>query len=133
MAGLGDADNVADMRELGLVPFANVSDAEMRERYAASDLYVNLSEWEGYNLGIGQAMAMGLDVVASDIDAHREFGVDVAHTVPEICDQIAARVGHWSQGPSARRPVVEHWDAPLARFAEILEQDHDAEVGHRWF
>ncbi len=133
IAGRGDDDDVAEMRDLGLVPFANVSDAEMRDLYAASDLYVNLSEWEGYNLGIGQAMAMGLDVVASDIDAHREFGVDVSNTIPEICDRIATRVERWSSGSSARRPVVEHWEEPLARFADILEQDHDAQVGDRWF
>ncbi|WP_375461846.1 glycosyltransferase [uncultured Enterovirga sp.] len=133
IAGRGDDDDVAEMRDLGLVPFANVSDAEMRDLYAASDLYVNLSEWEGYNLGIGQAMAMGLDVVASDIDAHREFGVDVSNTIPEICDRIATRVKRWSPGSSARRPVVEHWEEPLARFADILEQDHDAQVGDRWF
>jgi GT2 family glycosyltransferase len=77
LCGKGDAEDVAEMEQRGLTVAANVSDEEMGDLYAAADAYANFSLWEGYNLGIGQALAMGLPVVASDIMAHRAFKVTV--------------------------------------------------------
>src|SRR5690606_22494979 len=79
LCGKGTEKDVAEMRAQGLAVFPNITDEEMTELYAAADLYANMSKWEGYNLGIGQALAMGLPVVASDIPAHREFCVFVSN------------------------------------------------------
>ena len=125
MAGRGDDDDVAEVEAMGLNPFANISDAEMTELYAASDLYVNLSEWEGYNLGIGQALAMGLEVIASDIEAHREFDIERCGSVPDLCDAVARRYATRSEGASDRRPTIEGWSGPMARLTTIIESDVD--------
>jgi len=53
-----DAD-IAFARGCGLQVAANVTDDEMIDLFAAADIYMNLSRWEGYNLGIAQALAMG--------------------------------------------------------------------------
>ena len=131
LAGRGDEDDVATARAMGLTVFANPSDAEMAELYAASDLYLNLSEWEGYNLGIGQALAMGLDVVASDIEAHREFDVELLTGIPEICAAVARRHAEWDEDAKGREPMVEGWDGPLTRLAETIERDVD-DVVPQW-
>lgn len=123
LAGRGDEDDVATARAMGLTVLANPSDAEMTEVYAASDLYLNLSAWEGYNLGIGQALAMGLDVVASDIEAHREFGVEVLNGIPELCAAVAKRCANWDEDARGREASIQGWDVPLTRLAETIERD----------
>lgn len=80
LVGKGTTDDVKTMESRGLRVFANVSDAQMLDMYCCADLYANFSKWEGYNLGIGQALAMGLEVVASDIPAHRAFSIFTSDT-----------------------------------------------------
>ena len=48
------------MEALGLRVFSNLSDRELIDLYVAADVYMNFSRSEGYNLGIGQALALGL-------------------------------------------------------------------------
>ncbi len=123
LAGQGKEEDVAEAQAMNLVTFANISDAELIDLYVASDLYMNLSEWEGYNLGIGQALAMGLDVVASDIEAHREFTIETLNSVPEFCASVARRFETWDEDAKDRRAVIEAWDAPLRTMAELVEGD----------
>ena len=120
LAGRGDPEDIADVEASGLTVFANVTDAELLDLYAASDLYMNFSRWEGYNLGIGQALAMGLPVIASDIEAHREFPIDRAGTVVEACALLARAVG---TAPPRRAPFVEPWAAALDLMCDTLEAD----------
>ena len=77
LCGKATKDDVREVEALGLSVLPNVSDQELADLYVAADVYMNFSQWEGYNLGIGQALAMGLPVIASDIPAHREFGIPV--------------------------------------------------------
>ncbi len=119
LCGKADAKDVREMESLGLVVFANVTDAAMTDLYAAADVYVNLSKWEGYNLGIGQALAMGLPTLASDIPAHRAFGIT---TTDDTAEQIAWLNQHHptlSAAPS-RVPRVWSWDAPLDQLARLV-------------
>ena len=79
LCGKAASEDVKEVEALGLTVVANASDQELADLYAAADVYMNFSRWEGYNLGIGQALAMGLPVIASDIQAHRDFGVTVTN------------------------------------------------------
>ncbi|MFK5600318.1 glycosyltransferase [Methylobacterium sp. HMF5984] len=132
-AGRGDHRDIAHVKAGGLTPFANVTDVELAELYAASDLYLSLSQWEGYNLGIGQALAMGLPVVASDIPAHREFGIDTASTTPRLCALIAEHYAAWDEAATARQARIEPWEVPLARMAEVMEADCAEEDVGPWY
>lgn len=121
LCGKADPSDVEEMEASGLVVRANVTDTELIELYAATDAYVNLSRWEGYNLGIGQALAMGLPVLASDIPAHRAFGIlttdDVAEQVGFIEQQVLVLS---SSRPNDRHPRVWDWAAPLAQLARLV-------------
>lgn len=117
LCGKGDPTDVVAMQDRCLSVFANVTDEEMADLYAAADLYANFSRWEGYNLGIGQALAMGLPVVASDIPAHRAFGVTVVSSAAEA----ARRVRDFGRQPPERVPRVWEWDESLRAFAAEIE------------
>ncbi|MFX1802673.1 glycosyltransferase [Paraburkholderia sp. A1RO-5] len=117
LCGKGDETDVSQMRANGLYVAANVSDEEMAEIYAAADVYANFSRWEGYNLGIGQALAMGLPVIASDIPAHRAFGVAVTNDASEA----ALFLREQALRPGARIPTVWEWDRPLALFVDEID------------
>ena len=133
LAGRGDPEDVGHVRAAGLTVFPNVTDAELAELYAASDLYVSLSRWEGYNLGIGQALAMGLGVVASDIPAHREFGIATASGNAHLCALVREHYARWDEGATERQARVEAWEPPLALLAGILEADCAQEDAGPWF
>ena len=66
---------------------------------------------------------MGLDVVASDIEAHREFTIETLNSVPEFCASVARRFETWGEDAKDRRAVIEAWDAPLRTMAELIEGD----------
>ncbi len=124
LCGKGDAEDVQAMRARGLHVIANVSDAEMTDLYAAADAYANFSRWEGYNLGIGQALAMGLPVVASDIPAHRAFGVAVTNDAGEAALLLSEMAGR----PVERAPRIWEWDEALAAFVAEVESVCSAQV-----
>lgn len=123
LAGRGNDSDEAYVRAAGVVVFANISDAEMAELYAAADLFVSLSRWEGYNLCIGQARAMGLPVVASDIEAHREFQVETANTLPLLLEKFAQHASHWSEKGQPRTALIESWNTPLTLMSDTIEAD----------
>lgn len=50
-----------------------VSDEDLPEYYAACDVYTTASSWEGYDLPIAEAHAIGRPIVAFDLCAHPEI------------------------------------------------------------
>ena len=118
LCGKGDAQDVAEVQLQGLTAIANVSDEELIELYAGADMYMNFSRWEGYNLGIGQALAMGLPVIASDIPAHRAFGI----TVKDNPVSAAFSLRDQLRNPTERIPRLWTWDEPLRLFVEMVER-----------
>ncbi len=49
------------------------SDARMRELYGAMDLFVNLSEWEGFCVPVLEAMSMGVPVLTHSVQGPGEI------------------------------------------------------------
>lgn len=117
LCGKGTPADVVAMEALGLTVAPNVTDEEMADLYCAADAYVNFSQWEGYNLGIGQALAMGLPTIASDIPAHRAFGIDVTNNIESAADWLL----RCAANRPARTPKVWSWDAPCRQLIEVIE------------
>lgn len=124
LCGKGTEQEQAEMEAQGLTILANASDDRLIDMYAAADIYVNLSRWEGYNLGIGQALAMGLPVLASDIPAHREFGVPVSNDSSVLADQLKGLcdAAQARDGSGERQATVWYWQTPLELFAQAIEE-----------
>jgi glycosyltransferase involved in cell wall biosynthesis len=123
LAGKGTKEDVAEVEALGISAIANVSDAELAHLYAAADIYMSFSQWEGYNLGIGQALAHGLLVIASDIPAHREFGVTTTNDPDAAAAALQPLVEAALSGLllAERASKLWAWDDPLAAFAAAVE------------
>lgn len=129
IAGRAVQADVEVMQRHGLRVFANMNDEELKDLYCAADIYANFSRWEGYNLGIGQALAMGLPVVASDIPAHRAFGVFVSNDAAAAARQLLTLSATARQVPDEtasahrpRRPSVTPWRAHTDQLGQIVQQ-----------
>src|SRR5262249_39117739 len=92
LCGKAAPDDVVAMQQCGFEVFPNVNDAEIADLYAAVDIYANFSRWEGYNLGIGQALAVGLPVIASDIPAHRAFSIFTSNDTLTLVEELSELV-----------------------------------------
>ena len=121
LCGKGSHADRDEMIAAGLTVHASVTDAELIDLYAAADLYVNFSKWEGFNLGIAQALAMGLEVVASDIPAHRQFPIATADDPAQRVSLVAEAVARHAAGRS-RQAVIMPWQPLLEWLRDRLVQ-----------
>ncbi|GAB0120165.1 glycosyltransferase [Acidisoma sp. 7E03] len=122
LAGAGTAEDVKQVEALGFKVYPNVSNATLADLYKMADAYMSFSKWEGYNLGIGQALAMGLPVLASDIPAHREFGIKTTHSVLIGCEWLADQVKRSEVcQPVPRMAKVTDWNVSAAAFVKVVE------------
>jgi GT2 family glycosyltransferase len=124
LCGKATPEDVAEMQKVGFEVFENVTDVEMGEIYTAADVYTNFSRWEGYNLGIGQALALGLPVVASDIPAHRAFPIftsnDTLTIIEKLSEFVEAVIDNQFSGE--RKPIVSGWKDSLAKLEREIVQ-----------
>lgn len=119
LVGKGERMDVEEMESRGLYVFANVTDEQMLDMYCCADVYANFSRWEGYNLGIGQALAMGLEVVASDIPVHRSFPIFTSSDVDECAEEIQ-RLG--TSTVNVRKARATPWEPSLQQLSNALNE-----------
>jgi glycosyltransferase involved in cell wall biosynthesis len=124
LCGRAETHDVAEMERYGFEVYSNITDIEMTEMYLAADIYVNFSLWEGYNLGVGQALAAGLPVIASDIPAHRAFSIFTSNSSLTIIEKLSEYVEAMIDDnfSAERKPTVTAWGPSLERLErEIVE------------
>jgi glycosyltransferase involved in cell wall biosynthesis len=122
LAGAGSSSDVEQVEALGFTVFPNVSDEMLIDLYTAADAYMGFSLWEGYNLGVSQALAMGLPTAASDIPAHREFPIFTSNSTLCVCNWLADEVVARTAATGDRRAIVYDWEKSTARFSQVVEQ-----------
>lgn len=142
---------VARAGELGvgrhLRRLGNLPDAELESLYRAADLFAFPSVMEGFGLAALEALASGLPVVASDLEAFRSFLLDgsTALLAPVgDSEALAAALARLAREPatrerlrrSARRIVAAHtWDASAAghehAYRAFLSARHSARAAHQ--
>ena len=108
-AGWGD---VAPPAGEGVVALGRVPDRTLRDLYAHAAAVVFPSLAEGFGLVVGEALAAGARIVASDLEAHREVaGDDAVYCDPLDPASIASAVIAALAGPApaARRDLT--WEA----------------------
>lgn len=72
LVGFGDDADAAWIRESGGIPVVHAPVDEMPALFAAADLYVTASSWEGFDLPLVEAQRSGNPVVAFRAGAHDE-------------------------------------------------------------
>jgi len=96
----------------------HVSDAGLVARYAAADVFVLLSEYEGFGLPVLEAMARGIPVVTSRRPALNEiFGVGALLVDPGDEEGIAAAIDRILREEGLRADLVRRGYALAASFS----------------
>ena len=105
------------------------SDQEIVDAYRQADVVVSASRFEGFGLTPMEGLAMGLQVIASDIPPHREFlGDAVRYFAPDDDANLARELQAVLAQPSSRPAVLPSILAPLTiqacadRFGPELER-----------
>ncbi len=111
LCGKATEKDVKEMSKCGLTVAANARSDEIDDLYCAADAYANFSKLADYNRGIGQALAMGLPVIASNIPAHRFYGVETTDHVSEAASWMLKT----SASHENRVARVGIWDKPLSK------------------
>jgi glycosyltransferase involved in cell wall biosynthesis len=97
-----------------------VEDDDLRAYYRIADVFLCLSEHEGYCVPLLEAMHFGVPVVAFDAGAVRETlaggGVVLTERSPEVA---AEAVGLLLQDVRARASVLRRQHESMARFREL--------------
>jgi glycosyltransferase involved in cell wall biosynthesis len=105
-----------------------VDDDELYAYYRLADVFLCLSEHEGFGVPLQEAMLFGLPVIAYDAGAVRETlrggGLLLRDKRPEVVAEVLDRVTH---GGDLRRAVTESQQRAVARiretdFAAVLEE-----------
>ena len=81
-------DRLGLERSTSLAPYDTVDD--LARRYAAAELYVSVSSYEGFGLPALEALACGTPVVVTDVGAARAYVGGAGILVP--CDADVARI-----------------------------------------
>jgi L-malate glycosyltransferase len=114
---------VRDLRLDDVVFTGHVDDDDLRAYYEASDLYLCLSEHEGFCVPLQEAMLFGLPVIAFDAGAVAETlhggGILLKDKRPEVVAELVARV----LGDSALRVKV------LATQARAIQEVRATDFG----
>ncbi len=132
MAGFGDDADAANIRAQGALALTNVPRADLPALYAAADLYVTASRWEGFDLPAVEAQHAGLPVVALRRGAHAEVVDDgfsgalvdsdaaLADAIVRFADDPAARA---EAGRQAMKFVQRFtWADTVARYSTLVDE-----------
>ncbi len=90
LAGRSTAEDRNWASQKGLKAVSNLTDDELVSAYLDADVYLSTSQWEGYNLGIAEALSLGLPAIASAQGAHSEFGIPVSNDPAVLADLVYA-------------------------------------------
>jgi len=130
LCGIGSPADVEWIQSEGAIAAANLPPSDMPGFYAALDLYVCASHWEGFNLPIVEAAWHGVPTVAYDAGAHREHVTAVL--VPDgHSEQLYTETLHLVRDTASRRKLGQQtqakaqqfsWDRTAAAFAQVLRE-----------
>jgi len=124
------AERAGVSRRVRLSGFLN--DDVLAQRYAAADVAVYLSEYEGFGLPVLEAMALGLPVVTSDRPATSEIFAEAARLVDpcdvpgiaDALDELLADPGRRAECVARGRALVARhsWPEAAARTRAVLAE-----------
>ncbi|MHA2612031.1 MAG: glycosyltransferase family 4 protein [bacterium JZ-2024 1] len=76
LAGYGTEKDAKLLSGPGILVEPNISHTDLISWYAACDIYVSASQWEGFNLPFLEAQSLGKPVVGFRVGGHRESVYD---------------------------------------------------------
>jgi glycosyltransferase involved in cell wall biosynthesis len=109
----------------GVVMAGFQSGLALRQLYAQAGVFVLPSSHEGLPIALMEALTYGLPVVASDIPAHLEIGLDDVHYFPlGDVSALAKRLEWFAQNPwpSELREKTRSWIAAREDWRSVAER-----------
>ena len=91
--GRGEPEDAQALEAAGFVVHRNATDSERTEFLRGLDVFISPSKWEGTNLPLVEAQALGTPGLAFDAGAHPEFTPLVFPSVRLMAWQVSAYVG----------------------------------------
>lgn len=135
--GRGDPGDADRFETAGFRVHLNASEDERIEFLRGVDVFVSPSQWEGTNLPLVEAAALGTPSLAFDTGSHPEFTPLLFRSVTQLADQILAyeidRVGLLrDHGELCYRYVrrAMAWDDAALQLGALI-RDVDARPPHR--
>lgn len=129
MRGFGTEYDEARLHFQGIDVQANAPLAELREVLHLADVYVTATRWEGFDLPLAEAQAMGVPCVAYDVGAHPEL-VTAGGFLVRSQDEFVARVLGLARDPAARRRMGDaarewarrfRWDRTASALGDVVD------------
>jgi O-antigen biosynthesis protein len=132
LAGRSEPADRAWAESRGLVALSNLDDDQLIAAYLDSNIYLSTSQWEGYNLGLAQALALGVPTLASARGAHPEFPIRTSDDPEMLATWIhseIAKQGSPGSGLTAKSSLqrlqsatVVPWRTATHRLETLLRQ-----------
>lgn len=107
--GHGDKENAKDLIKSGIAVKVNLSEEEKTDYLRSLDIFISTSLWEGFNLPLLEAQALGTLSLAFDTGAHPEVTIFNFGSVHEIVSFI----NHMNQ----RRDLLLRYSTSCYTFA----------------
>lgn len=86
--GRGQNSDAVEWQEAGFEVFLNATDDERRDYLRNLDVFISPSLWEGFNLPLVEAQALGTVGIAFDTGAHPETTPFLASSVFEVVEML---------------------------------------------
>ncbi len=129
--GRGEDSVIPLLKESGITPCLNLPSHEMAAAYAASDVFLSTSSWEGFNLPLVEAQYQGTPVIALNLCAHTEVvshgfsGLLVNHA-SDLADAVIELAGDREFRNRLSKGSITHmaefsWDRNVDKLEKIIQ------------
>jgi glycosyltransferase involved in cell wall biosynthesis len=124
--GRGDNDDAEFWKSEGVEVFLNSPDEEKGEYLRGLDVFISASQWEGFNLPLVEAQALGTVGLAFDVGAHPETTLFVATSTDDALSMIRYWADHRDSLQIASNLSYRYvrnkykWDETAQNFATLL-------------
>jgi glycosyltransferase involved in cell wall biosynthesis len=135
LLGKIDKNERSHLDALGVIALANHPASEIGMAFAAADILLNLSRWEGFNLALVEAQYQGTPIVAYDVGPHIEVtrpgetavlvksSEEIVPALTRLVEDTELRAGMSEKCRIFAQGLT--WDRNVAQINAVLENCRD--------